>query len=245
MICKAACHLCTSAVGSKTWPVYTETELPHYDETSVPAHGSPGATALLVNEAPGRLEAENRIPSIGPQGGNIYRELRAAGIAWATSFQKFSWPTRSRDRYKSPEKKEQAFALRDQFLAVRANYLTCTNAYDRWPRSLPGADDWVDPESSDVLSPENIDRLRRENLQGHQALLVCGEFAWLACIGKPLEKPSSREGTRLSEEELQIAISRLSGTFTHGWYMGHTRRWSLDRVRTSRVLQEIAAVAGW
>ena len=113
----------TSPTGSKTWSVYTEPELPHYDETPVPVHGSERATALLVNEAPGRSEAEYRIPCIGPQGGNIYREMRAAGIAWAASFPKFSWPTLIRDRYRFPEKKEQVFALRDQFLAIRANYL--------------------------------------------------------------------------------------------------------------------------
>lgn len=219
--------------------------MPHYDETPVPVHGSARATTLLVNEAPGRSEAEYRIPSIGPQGGNIYREFRAAGIAWATSFPKFSWPNLIRDRYRFPDKKEQAFALRDQFLDVRANYLACTNAYDLWPRSAPGADDWVDPASADVLSPKNIDRLRRETLQGHRVLLVCGEFAWLACLGTQLDGPASREGTRLTAEELQLAISRLSGSFTHGWYMGHTRKWGFARSRTSRVLQEVAAAAGW
>lgn len=234
-----------SEIGSKAWAACMETELPHYDETTVPVHGSERATVLLINEAPGRSEAEYRIPSIGPQGGNIYREFRAAGIAWATSFPKFSWPTLIRDRYRFPEKKEQAFALRDQFLAVRANYLACTNAYDRWPRSVLDADDWVDPTSADVLSPKNIDRLRRETLQGHRVLLICGEFAWLACMGTQLEGASSREGTRLTEEELQIATSRLSGAFTHGWYMGHTRRWCFARTRTSGALQKIAAAAGW
>lgn len=219
--------------------------MPHYHETSVRVHGCERATALLVNEAPGRSEAEYRIPSIGPQGGNIYREFRAAGIAWATSFPKFSWPNLILDRYRFPERKKQDFALRDQFLAVRAGYLACTNAYDRWPRSAPGADDWVDPGLDDVLSIENIDRLRGETLKRHRVLLVCGEFAWIACMGTNLDRPASREGTRLTEEELQVAISRLSGAFTHGWYMGHTRKWSFARERISRVLQEVAAAAGW
>ena len=219
--------------------------MPHYHETSVPVHGSESATALLLNEAPGRLEAEYRIPSIGPQGGNIYREFRAAGIPWATSFPNFSWPTLIRDRYRFPEKKEKAFALRDEFLAVRANYLACTNAYDRWPRSATDIDDWVDPALDDVLSPENMARLRGETLEGHRVVLVCGEFAWIACMGSQLEAPASREGTRLTEEELQVARTRLGGSFTHGWYMGHTRRWGFARRRTTRVLQEVAAAAGW
>jgi len=219
--------------------------VPYYDPRIVPAHGNPEATVFLINEAPGPREAYYRIPSVGAQGGNIYCALRKAKVKWATDFPMFSWPRLIRECYKSPDKKLEAFELRDKFLAIRATYIKCSNAFHLWPRSSPQVCDFVDPSRDDVLSASNLDRLRKEVPEKHRVLLICGEFAWLACHGTALLEPAKHEGNPLSFEELQVVNCRLRSSFTNGWYMGHTQRWSLNSSRTSTILTNVSQVAQW
>lgn len=61
--------------------------MPYYDPHIAPAHGSAEATVYLLNEAPGSVESYYQIPSIGDQGGNIYRALRRAKIRWAKDYE--------------------------------------------------------------------------------------------------------------------------------------------------------------
>ena len=64
-----------------------------YHERVVPSHGeAAGPAVLLVNEAPGPSEAIAGIPSFGQQGANIFHSLRAAGISWAATHERFVWP---------------------------------------------------------------------------------------------------------------------------------------------------------
>lgn len=70
-------------------------------------------------------------------------------------------------------------------------------------------------------------------------------YAWLACFGTILVNPASHEGRQLSSEELDVINHRLLSSFTSGWYMGHTRRWSLDAQKISAALNQIAINAGW
>lgn len=217
--------------------------MPYYDYRQVPAHGDSEAEVFLVNEAPGPCEAHYGIPSIGDQGGNIHRALQRANIVWARECESFAWPKKIREKYKRPESKQRAFALRDKALAIRAKFMVCTNAYDRWPRSE--AQNFVKPGFNDVISPQNIARLKNEVMECHKVIFICGEFAWLACHGTQIISPATRERSLLSEDELQTINRRLSSNFSAGWYMGHTRRWSLDVAGTSRVLKEVARKVGW
>lgn len=197
-----------------------------------------------MNEAPGRCEAHYRIPLFGMQGGNIYRSFRNAGISWATQFERIVWPAKIMNRPTDPPRLQKRFIVRDAFLATRAQYMTCSNAYPRWPRSEESSDDFVDPSIQDVLSAENIDRIRLE-VANHRVILICGEYAWHACIGHKLDKPATRERTQLTEGEITKINCRLNSNFEYGWYMGHTRRWSLKSKDTSSALKLVASVAGW
>ncbi len=218
---------------------------PYYDPRNVPFHGDSESTVFLVNEAPGPCEAHYGIPAVGQQGGNIYRALRRADIGWASRFEKFSWPIKIRESYKHSCTMRLAFELRDKFLAIRANHMTCTNSYDFWPRSTCTTCNWVDPEEEVVLAPANVARLRGEVPEKHRVILVCGEFAWLACHGTRLLKPETREGSQFSLEELITINGRLFSKFTEGWYMGHTRRWTFGKPGTSEVLRKVALAARW
>jgi len=219
--------------------------MPYYDPRPVPAHGDSESTVFLVNEAPGPCEAHYGIPSVGQQGGNIYRTLRKAKIDWAIGYENFSWPILIQEDYKYPNRKQNTFVLRDAFLALRAKYMTCTNAYHLWPSSSSKSNDWVDPATDDVLSQNNIARLRTETPPHHRVILVCGEYAWKACHGSCLLQPSKHEGTALNSKELECINSRLNANFTDGWYMGHTRRWSFNTTRISNVLQSVTLAAKW
>ncbi|HIJ96578.1 MAG TPA: hypothetical protein HPP94_12730 [Desulfuromonadales bacterium] len=218
---------------------------PYYDLRIVPAHGNAQATTYLLNEAPGPVEAYYQIPSIGDQGGNVYRALRRAKIKWANDFEVFSWPKKILEEYVNPHRMQRGIGLREGFLRLRAKYLTCSNSYDRWPQSGPDTNDFVDPAAEDVLSDINITRIRGEITSNHKVILICGEYAWLACFGAILVNPASHEGRQLSSEEMDIINHRLASSFTSGWYMGHTRRWSLDTAKISATLKQIAIDAGW
>lgn len=216
--------------------------MPYYDASMVHSHGTSESRVFLMNEAPGRCEAHYRIPSFGMQGGNIYHSLRKAGISWATQFEKIVWPAKISS---SPTNQQKRFIVRDAFIHTRAQYITCSNAYPQWPRSEESADDFVDPSIQDVLSALNIDRIRLEVRPNHRVLLICGAYAWHLCAGHKLDKPANRERTSLTNEEITGMNRRLNSNFEYGWYMGHTRRWSLKPEDTSRVLKSVATVAGW
>ena len=123
--------------------------------------------------------------------------------------------------------------------------IKCTNAFPRWPKTDECSTDFVDPNIVDVLSVSNLKRMRGEIHERHSALLVCGVFAYLACLGKQISEPSTRERTVLTSDELTQINERLGSNFTCGWYMGHTRRWSLNVEKTSAVLRQVAETDHW
>lgn len=213
----------------------------YYDSRTIQAHGEASAVVFLMNEAPGPREAEAGIPSYGQQGANIYHALRRARVQWATSAPPFSWPQKPSQRQFESRRQR----MKTEFLIERARHMTCTNAYLHWPKSSPDAADFQDPEKADVVSDENKRRIASEIHTNHEILLICGEFAYLACTGAVLANPSSRELTQLTDSELTLVNTRLGSTFKEGWYMGHTRRWSLHSTRTTSVLRSVAVRAGW
>lgn len=79
----------------------------------------------------------------------------------------------------------------------------------------------------------------------HKGILVCGSSAYLACVGAVLLQPSAHELTELADGEVEAVNRRLGAQFEEGWYMGHTRRWSLHRHRAREVLRSVAMLAGW
>lgn len=216
-----------------------------YDPRVVHAHGSAESEVFLVNEAPGPIEAHFGIPCVGRQGANLYWALRKAEIPWALERTVFSWPIKVPECYKFPNKVQRQFELRNEFLQIREKHITCSNAYPRWPRTDEITCDWQDPAQTDVLSESNVIRLKNEIGRRLKIILVCGEYAWMACHATNLPEPSKREGSSLSSEELACMNQRLSSSFVAGWYMGHTRRWSLNTARTSAILKNVARVAGW
>lgn len=217
-----------------------------YCPNFVNAHGSAKSTMFLVNEAPGFCETYYGIPLIGSQGGNIYRALRKSGIAWARGFKEFSWPTKIESDYKNLDKVKSNFKDRDDFVGIRSNYITCTNSYSYLPYIKKGPNvKLVKPESERILSESNIERLAGEVSANHRVILICGECAWLACYGSHISNPAKLEGLPIKEQDLLQINSRISANFTEGWYMGHTRRWSLNSKKTSCALCMIAAALQW
>lgn len=211
-----------------------------YHERVVQSHGeATGPAVLLVNEAPGPSEAISGIPSFGQQGANIFHSLRAAGISWASARERFVWP-RNGDSDQS-----KRHGLKAAFLADRAKYITCTNAFSRWPRPSGKPKGFCAPLDSDVLSPDNLDRLKSEIAPSHRAILVCGRSAYLACVGAVLRAPASQELTELTTAELASLNERLGASFKRGWYMGHTRRWSSHGPKTTSTLKRVASFVGW
>ncbi|MBP6366088.1 MAG: hypothetical protein KA343_01970 [Nitrosomonas sp.] len=209
-----------------------------YHSREVAAHGTARATVFLMNEAPGPSEAASGIPSFGQQGGNIYHALRKANINWAIAAPSFVWPR--------SEGKTERHHLKEEFLRLRANHMTCSNAYSRWPRSNSTAKDFLPPRAHDVLSSENIVRIQQEiRTADHGILLVCGRFAYLACTGKEIFHPSLMESEPLSLVELQSINKRLQSVFQEAWYMGHTRRWLTHAEKTVVALHTISKSAAW
>lgn len=223
----------------------------NYHEQKVAAHGSREASVFLVNEAPGDCETYYGIPSVASQGGNIYRALREAGVRWAMELNEFSWPTGIQSNYAKPEAKNvvQQFVERDDALSIRASYITCTNAYDRWPTR--GKKKFITPEDKRVLDLENMERLRREATPNHRVLLICGKAAWLACHGTELTDQNAIERTQISAKDLQVINGHLRASFECGWYMGYTGRWTLKTNKRGplrlahEVLRDVAKAAGW
>lgn len=211
-----------------------------YDTRRVPAHNAKiPASVYLMNEAPGPDEALAGIPSFGQQGANIFHSLRMAGISWATWFPKIVWPKNG-----SPEKSAR-HQEKEDFLLARARHITCTNAFPHWPKPHVDSKTFCPPLEADVLSSENIERIKCELQSTSKAILICGTFAYMACTGIKLSSPSTREGTELSHDEISTINHRLSAKFEKGWYMGHTRRWSISKVKTLTALKELAHFSKW
>jgi hypothetical protein len=216
------------------------TLMPHYDSRAVTSHGDNlGPLVLLMNEAPGPSEATSGVPSFGQQGANIFHALRAAGISWAADHPRFRWPRNGVPSASTRHREKAAF------LVTRAHHLTCTNAYPKWPKPTADSSNFCAPADDDVLSPGNLARIRNEVSPSHRVILICGRSAYLACIGEHLPHPASRERTELTPAELRVLNGRLSSQFEWGWYMGHTRRWSIQRSETARTLRLIATFVGW
>lgn len=200
---------------------------------------------FLMNEAPGPSEALVGIPSFGQQGANIFHALRKARISWATQYEKIVWPIIHHD--KISQRDQNRYCVKSEFLVTRAQHITCSNAYPHWPKTSANSGDFVDPDCKDVVSEENLERIRQEINPNHYVLLLCGEFAYQACYGSGLAAlhTATREGTPLTVEEISKINDRLGSCFAYGWYMGHTRRWSLNSPRTSSSLLAVAEQAGW
>jgi len=130
-----------------------------YDSRFVPAHGRDfHAQVLLMNEAPGPDEAVSGVPLYGQQGANLFHALRAAGIVWAANFGKFIWPRNDRNLHGVRQRKKRSF------LATRAQYITCTNAFPYWPKPSDNIDSFCPPLKEDVCGIENIERIKGEIL---------------------------------------------------------------------------------
>ncbi len=213
---------------------------PGYDPLSVPAHDDMiGATVVLMNEAPGPSEATSGIPSFGQQGANIFHALRGAGILWAVAHQKFVWP-KNGAADQSDRHRQKA-----EFLKTRARYITCTNAFPQWPKPSIDSAKFCPPREEDVVTAENMARIRSELRSTHRAILICGAYAYVACIGKRLLRPSTREASELTSTEIKEMNKRLQSNFEKGWYMGHTRRWSTQKQKISPALRLLAEFSGW
>lgn len=200
---------------------------------------------FLMNEAPGPSEALAGIPSFGQQGANIFHALRKARISWVTQYEKIVWPRIYHDIISSRD--QNRYCVKSKFLVTRAQYITCSNAYPYWPKTSANSSDFVNPDCKDVLSEENLNRIKTEIHPNHRVLLLCGEVAYQACYGSGLATPhiATREGTPLTEEDIYKINGRLGSCFAHGWYLGHTRRWSLNPPRTSSSLQAVALQVDW
>jgi len=213
---------------------------PVYDSHFVPAHDCKiGASVFLMNEAPGPSEAASGIPSFGLQGANIFHALRKAGISWAVAHDRFVWPI-NLATHESVRHGQKAV-----FLNNRAHHITCTNAFPRWPKPSDNSKTFCPPCEDDVVSLENIIRIRSEVQSTHRVILICGTYAYLACIGRKLLLPATRETTDLSATEIQDLNERLHSRFERGWYMGHTRRWSTRPTEIVSTLRLLAHFLGW
>ncbi len=209
-----------------------------YDPRIVAAHGDELASVMLMNEAPGPDEADGEIPLFGQQGANLYHALRKAGVPWAAAHGTFVWA-------KTPVAAADRLAKKAAFLSSRAKHITCTNAYAQWPKSDADGRGFVSPAAIDVLSASNLARIQAEVCPTHRVLLLCGANAYLACCGKTLMSPQSRERTELTEAELAHVNQRLGSAFDAGWYLGHTRRWNMHQAAIGNALQRVAVQAGW
>ena len=211
-----------------------------YDCRFVSVHDNDSiAQVLLMNEAPGPDEAASGIPLYGQQGANLFHALRAAGIEWAVNHEKFVWP--KNDSVQSDVRQSK----KKSFLATRAKHITCTNSYPYWPKPNDEPNSFCPPDKEKVLEQTNIRRLKNEIAPTHTVLLICGRYAYIACTGNELHQPENREFTELTEVEIESVNSRLNAKFKIGWYMGHTRRWSLNQHSATSILRKISEYLNW
>lgn len=207
--------------------------MPFYDNRTVPAHGNESAPVYLLNEAPGPKEAVSGFPLFGDQGGNLYRALWRADVSWAKSYNQgnhFSWPKYDDDHYKKSAGKKNVL-LRRGFLELRCAHITCSNSYDRWPKSSKAADDWIAPSDRELFSTDNLRRISGEIGPMHSVLLICGSCAWKAIFHQELKRANEKIGHKLNASELSIANSKLGARFREAFYMGHTSKWGKARYR--------------
>jgi len=211
-----------------------------YDPRFVPAHDKNiHGQALLMNEAPGPDEAASGIPLYGQQGANLFHAVRTAGITWAVDHAKFIWPKNDSIVHDGRQLEKKSF------LATRSQYITCTNSYPYWPQPSNNANPFCPPCKDDVCGQANIERIKMEIEPSHSVLLICGRYAYLVCTGDDLAHPAEREFEELTKQEIDVANRRLNSHFKKGWYMGHTRRWSLNRQKSSSSLRELAKYLDW
>ena len=236
-----------------------------YDSRLVPAHdkNKRSASVLLMNEAPGPSEAKSSIPSFGRQGGNIFHALRRAGIEWAVNHPNFCWPANG------TAEQSLRHSQKADFLKTRGDHITCTNSFPCWPKPTPTSCKFCPdkkcvtfcnacgpkptptsckfcpPRDADVLCEQNLARIRLEIHSNHRVILICGKFAYLACVGRSLSNPSDREGTQLDQGEMDELNQRLAYRFEKAWYMGHTRRWSFRWNETISTLRCVSQFVGW
>lgn len=206
----------------------------YYDPRRVEAHGSPIAKVYLINEAPGPREAVSGFPSFGDQGGNIYRALWRCNISWAKEFNdnsRFSWPKFNDDHYHNQTGKQKV-DLRKKFLDIRRQYITCSNAFDQWPKPSRDSECWVAPDITSLRSDANIERIRAEISQTHDVLLICGCCAWQTIFLDKLENANGQIGRKLTCLEVSKVNSSLNSLFKLGFYMGHTSNWGKLLYRT-------------
>ena len=170
---------------------------------------------------------------------------RKARVKWACDFEvppNFRWPNKRESKYVDAHRAAENFAVRNAFLAHRARYLRCGNAFPHWPKPEASSCRFTTPSSQDVLGLENLKRIRSE-LGSHKILLICGEYAFMACSGIEQRHLSYLEGTELDPSQLDAINRRLNSTFARCWYMGHTRRWTLKT--RSAILADISNAGSW
>jgi hypothetical protein len=223
-----------------------------YDKKKVKAHydkNQESVPVLLMNEAPGEQETLNGFPLFGPQGGILYRTFLSLQmnwvVKWASRNPKFRWPVKSKNQYKRlSDNLKKRLKLRTDFLTLRSRYIATTNAFPQWPKSNQKT---VNPRKQDVLSQENLQRIQNEvHSIRPRILLICGEFAYLACTGQQLTNTSSMEGTKLNASLTETVNARLSHEFEEVWYLGHTRRWTFEnRAQILKTLQNIKTSLKW
>lgn len=217
----------------------------------VKAHYTGAPPVLLINEAPGPQEDKYGIPLIGHQGSILYRMLLLANYKWAKDWVKnhpsFSWPTLPRDEYiHLNEGNINNLEMRDEFLKLRAHYIACTNSFPRWPQPENSKKKTTSPTENDVLDIINIDRLRKEISTIHpKILLICGKFAWLACMGEEISNPANHEGEKVEGQSFCDINDRLKYNFDKIWYLGHTRRWTCNQKVIKSVFIQIGNELGW
>lgn len=229
--------------------------MPVYDPREVPLHFSPATGSnpvLLVAEAPGSQEAATGLPLLGPQGANLYRGLIAGGVSWAKQWSdthpSFRYPVKaSENDYKKKVKANVALRIKDRkdWLVLRSKHVACTNSYPLWPKSSSSATDFVNPLDTDVCSTDNLARLRRDAVRVRaKVLLMCGEFACLACTGQRPNQLQFVEGQDVTAQVKLVVMRRLGWSFAHIWYLAHPRRWRFDNANID-ALKAVATQVKW
>ena len=222
-----------------------------YDSKVVKVHHFGKTPVLLINEAPGQEEAYSGIPLYGAQGGNVIRLLIKANINWAKNWSlnhpDFSWPIKQGNHYsKLTNQIKRNLADKQDFLDLRRKYIACSNSFPQWPKLSLEGNNFIEPSSSDIISCENLYRLRKEVKSTEPIiLLVCGNSAYLACAGVSISSPSKIAGTQLLGQIKNVINERIRHDFKEIWYLGHTRRWSLNQSLIINCLASLKTTLGW
>lgn len=213
-----------------------------YDDRIIKAHFNSNQKSVaiyLMNEAPGPSEAKSGIPLFGQQGGNLYRTLKRNGFKWAQL--EFSWPVKSEKDYPKISKTLSGrFETKKHFLDLRAKHIVCSNSYDRWPRPCDNLDSFTAPAEDEILSKDNLLRIQNElHTSQPQVLLLCGKCSYLACTGEHIENPAEIEGQEVEVKIRKLIKERLNYNFNKIYYLGHTRRWSMNSEKIDKAFRNI------